>query len=135
MKAAVITTGPGVSIDTATATRSSRTVLAGPRSRLALPWAGAARPCAGDSSGTQVPVGIGAWRGSPRLTRKLDRRPHADTQGRVSDGASWSARPMMEVDDSRIEVASRLEAGEILSSPHRCAEVTCLVSIGEPHDQ
>jgi predicted protein tyrosine phosphatase len=30
-----------------------------------------------------------------------------------------------------IEVVSRLEAGAILSSPHRCAEITYLVSIGE----
>jgi predicted protein tyrosine phosphatase len=34
----------------------------------------------------------------------------------------------------KIEVASRLEAADILSSPTRCAEVTCLVSIGDPHD-
>src|SRR5215471_17359287 len=33
-----------------------------------------------------------------------------------------------------IEVASRLEAAEILSSPVRCAEVTCLVSIGHGED-
>jgi predicted protein tyrosine phosphatase len=32
-----------------------------------------------------------------------------------------------------IEVASRPEAGDILSSP-RCAEVTCLLSIGDTHD-
>ena len=34
-----------------------------------------------------------------------------------------------------IEIASRSEAGDILSSPHRCAEVTCLISIGDPHDE
>lgn len=34
-----------------------------------------------------------------------------------------------------IEVASRLEAADILSSPHRCAEVSYLVSIGDPYDQ
>ena len=33
-----------------------------------------------------------------------------------------------------IEVASRPEAGDILSSPRRCAEVTCLLSIGDTHD-
>jgi predicted protein tyrosine phosphatase len=35
----------------------------------------------------------------------------------------------------KIEVASRPEAADILSSPIRCAEVTCLVSIGDLHDQ
>ncbi|RPJ75675.1 MAG: hypothetical protein EHM24_03825 [Acidobacteria bacterium] len=35
----------------------------------------------------------------------------------------------------KIEVASRPEAADILSSPTRCAEVTCLVSIGDLHDQ
>jgi len=34
-----------------------------------------------------------------------------------------------------VEIASRPEAGDILSSPHRCAEITCLVSIGDPHDE
>jgi predicted protein tyrosine phosphatase len=33
-----------------------------------------------------------------------------------------------------IEVASRLEAGDILSSPASCAQITCLVSIGERED-
>ena len=33
-----------------------------------------------------------------------------------------------------IEVASRYEAGEILCSPQRCAEVTYLVSIGDVQD-
>jgi predicted protein tyrosine phosphatase len=33
-----------------------------------------------------------------------------------------------------IEVASRSEASSILSSPHRCAEVTFLISIGAPED-
>jgi predicted protein tyrosine phosphatase len=40
----------------------------------------------------------------------------------------------MDVPDLTIEVASRPEASDILNSP-RCAEVTCLVSIGEPHDE
>ncbi len=40
----------------------------------------------------------------------------------------------MDVPELTIEVASRPEAGNILSSP-RCAEVTCLVSIGDPHDE
>jgi predicted protein tyrosine phosphatase len=39
------------------------------------------------------------------------------------------------VPDLVIEVASRAEAGEILSCEQRCAEVTCLVSIGEPQDE
>jgi predicted protein tyrosine phosphatase len=34
-----------------------------------------------------------------------------------------------------IEVMSRVEAAEILSSPQLCAEVTYLVSIGDPYDQ
>ena len=34
----------------------------------------------------------------------------------------------------RIEVVSRTEAGEILSCPQRCSEITCLISIGEPED-
>jgi predicted protein tyrosine phosphatase len=34
-----------------------------------------------------------------------------------------------------IEVASRREAAEILTSAHRCAEITCLVSIGDLHDE
>ena len=33
-----------------------------------------------------------------------------------------------------IEVASRPEAGDILGSPDRCAEITCLLSIGDPYD-
>jgi predicted protein tyrosine phosphatase len=40
----------------------------------------------------------------------------------------------MDFAEPTIEVASRPEAGDILTSPHRCAEVTYLVSIGEPHD-
>ena len=40
----------------------------------------------------------------------------------------------MDVVELTIEVASRPEAGDILSSPHCCAEVTYLVSIGEAHD-
>ncbi|MGH8729909.1 MAG: hypothetical protein ACREV9_17510 [Burkholderiales bacterium] len=34
-----------------------------------------------------------------------------------------------------IEVVGRAEAGDILCSPHACADVTCLVSIGEPHNE
>jgi predicted protein tyrosine phosphatase len=34
----------------------------------------------------------------------------------------------------KIEVLSRLEAGEILCSPDRCAEITYLVSIGDAND-
>lgn len=41
----------------------------------------------------------------------------------------------MDVPELTIEVASRPEAGDILSSLHRCAEVTCLVSIGDSHDE
>lgn len=41
----------------------------------------------------------------------------------------------MSVPEIMIEVASRPEAGDILSSPGRCAEVTCLVSIGDQQDQ
>ncbi len=37
--------------------------------------------------------------------------------------------------DLAIEVASRLEAGDILNSPERCAEVTFLISIGAPNDE
>ena len=34
-----------------------------------------------------------------------------------------------------IEVASRYEAGDILSAPERCSEVMCLVSIGDVQDE
>jgi predicted protein tyrosine phosphatase len=34
----------------------------------------------------------------------------------------------------KIEVVSRVEAGEILSSPNLCAEITYLVSIGDSND-
>ncbi len=37
--------------------------------------------------------------------------------------------------DLVIEVASRSEAGDILCSPDRCAEITCLISIGAPNDE
>jgi predicted protein tyrosine phosphatase len=37
--------------------------------------------------------------------------------------------------DLVIEVASRVEAEDILSSPERCREVTCLISIGAPNDE
>ena len=40
----------------------------------------------------------------------------------------------MEGTELTIEVASRLEAGDILSSPQRCADVTCLLSIGDVQD-
>ncbi len=40
-----------------------------------------------------------------------------------------------DVSDVVIEVASRSEAGDILSSPERCAEVTFLISIGAPNDE
>jgi hypothetical protein len=62
-------------------------------------------------------------------------------------GSSWTSdkrmdptRPgttcdhAMEVPELTIEVASRREAGDILVSPQRCAEITCLVSIGDSHD-
>ena len=41
----------------------------------------------------------------------------------------------MDVPELTIEVASRPEAADILSSPRRCAEFTWLVSIGDPHDE
>lgn len=41
----------------------------------------------------------------------------------------------MEVPALTIEVASRREASDILLSPQRCAEITCLVSIGDSHDE
>lgn len=34
-----------------------------------------------------------------------------------------------------IQVLSRAEANNVLSSPEGCAGVTCLVSIGEPHNE
>lgn len=37
--------------------------------------------------------------------------------------------------DLAVEIASRSEAGRILCSPQRCAEVSCLVSIGEPEER
>ena len=37
--------------------------------------------------------------------------------------------------DLVIEVASRSEAGDILSSPERCADVICLISIGALNDE
>src|SRR4030095_7945374 len=40
----------------------------------------------------------------------------------------------MESLDLAIEIASRSEAGRILCSPRRCAEVSYLVSIGEPEE-
>src|SRR5262245_8265784 len=44
-------------------------------------------------------------------------------------------RATMEVPELTIEVASRIEAGDILISPQRCAQITCLVSIGDSQDQ
>src|SRR5215475_5416392 len=41
----------------------------------------------------------------------------------------------MSVPQVMIEVASRAEAADILSCPQRCAEVTCLISIGAENDQ
>lgn len=41
----------------------------------------------------------------------------------------------MDRSELTIEVASRYEAGDILSAPERCAEVTCLVSIGDVQDE
>jgi hypothetical protein len=41
----------------------------------------------------------------------------------------------MDVPQLTIEVASRPEAGDILVSPQRCAQITCLVSIGDSHDK
>ena len=40
----------------------------------------------------------------------------------------------MDVPEIIIEVASRTEAGNILSSPISCAQITCLVSIGQAED-
>ena len=40
----------------------------------------------------------------------------------------------MSLREIRIEVVSRLEAGEILCTPERCAEITYLVSIGHGDD-
>ena len=41
----------------------------------------------------------------------------------------------MEFSEPTIEVASRYEAGDILSSPARCADVTYLLSIGDVQDE
>ena len=41
----------------------------------------------------------------------------------------------MDVPELTVEIASRPEAGDILSSPYRRAEITCLVSIGDPYDE
>ncbi len=40
----------------------------------------------------------------------------------------------MSLSEIKIEVVSRLEAGEILCTPGRCAEITYLVSIGDASD-
>ena len=41
----------------------------------------------------------------------------------------------MHATELTIEVASRPEAGGILSSPDHCAEIMCLVSIGDSNDE
>ena len=41
----------------------------------------------------------------------------------------------MLMQDLFIEVASRVEASNILSSPERCSEVMCLISIGAANDE
>jgi predicted protein tyrosine phosphatase len=41
----------------------------------------------------------------------------------------------MDIPELTIEVASRPEAGDILVSPQHCAQITCLVSIGDSHDE
>jgi predicted protein tyrosine phosphatase len=41
----------------------------------------------------------------------------------------------MDVPIPTIEIMSRLEAGEILASPRRCADFTYLVSIGDQNDE
>ncbi|HEX6717120.1 MAG TPA: dual specificity protein phosphatase family protein [Pyrinomonadaceae bacterium] len=41
----------------------------------------------------------------------------------------------MKESEPTIEVASRYEAGDILSSPQRCAEITYLLSIGDVQDE
>ena len=43
-------------------------------------------------------------------------------------------RQIMSTSEIKIEVVSRLEAGEILCTPDRCVEVTYLVSIGDAND-
>jgi predicted protein tyrosine phosphatase len=56
------------------------------------------------------------------------------------DPVSWNmtacgADGGMQSLDLTIEIASRSEAGRILCSPRRCAEVSYLVSIGEPEER
>ncbi len=41
----------------------------------------------------------------------------------------------MDASGLTIEIASRLEAGQILESPQRCADMAYLVSIGAPQDE
>jgi predicted protein tyrosine phosphatase len=41
----------------------------------------------------------------------------------------------MDATELTIEVASRIEAGDILSSPRQCAGVICLLSIGDVNDE
>ncbi len=53
----------------------------------------------------------------------------------IALGSRTRGDSAMDVPELTIEVASRPEAGDILSSPHRCAEVTFLVSIGDLHDE
>ena len=41
----------------------------------------------------------------------------------------------MDATELKVEVASRAEASAILSSPRRCAEIICLLSIGDSTDE
>jgi predicted protein tyrosine phosphatase len=41
----------------------------------------------------------------------------------------------MELPELTIDVASRPEAADILISPERCAQITCLLSIGDSQDE
>jgi predicted protein tyrosine phosphatase len=76
---------------------------------------------------------LGNHPGSSRLTDVLLRsvvREHALPVWPSDIGLDH----VMKVPELTIEVASRPEAGAILVSPQRCAEITCLVSIGDSHD-
>ena len=68
--------------------------------------------------------------GTAMVNHSGTRLPSAMVAGR--------ARPFdyaMEIPELIIEVASRPEAGDILISPQRCAQITCLVSIGDSQDE
>src|SRR4029079_9314458 len=59
------------------------------------------------------------------------------TRGRWrTSSPQWARRfdDAMEVPNLTIEVASRPEAGDILISPQRCAQIVWLVSIGDSQD-